>query len=310
LKAIFSRFCAELDKETLTAVELHKRNLQAIPIDWNTVHSSQLCLYCLFRKPEHSLRCGHALCESCICRFGTKRQQMEHLYSVSQCLLCQSKSELVLRLKPPTAGSRLLVLDGGGIWGIFTLQILRALDQYRKLPYPIYDEFDLMLGTSTGECRSFFHTHKHRDHLSPDAGGLIALMFLLRRNLDECIAVFKQLAQRVFRPRQPFGSSPLAKVYGFLSSLLTDSLYGAAEMEACVKEAFGSNATLFGFTESGARMSGAKVAVTTMTVSSARLCILSNYNGAGVRQGENTDPTSGDKTNIRRQATNTIELLT
>ena len=89
-------------------------------------------------------------------------------------------------------------------------------------------------------------------------------------------------------------------MYGFLSSLLTDSLYGAAEIEACVKEAFGPDATLFGFTESGARMLGAKVAVTTMTVSSARLCILSNYNGAGVRQGENTDPTSGDKTNIRR----------
>ncbi|RYO29295.1 hypothetical protein AA0113_g12076 [Alternaria arborescens] len=235
LKAIFSRFCVELDKETLTAVGLHKRNLQTIPIDWNTVHSSQLCLYCLFRKPEHSLRCGHALCESCICKFGAKRQQMEYSYSVSQCLLCQSKSELAVRLKPPTAGSRLLVLDGGGIRGIFTLQILRALDQHRKLPYPIYDEFDLTLGTST------------------DAGGLIALMFLLRRNLDECIAIFKQLAQRVFRPRRPFGSSPLAKLYGFLSSLLTDSLYGSAEMEACVKEAFGSDATLFGFTESGAR---------------------------------------------------------
>lgn len=86
------------------------------------------------------------------------------------------------------------MLDGGGIWGIFTLQILRALDQHRKLPYPIYDEFDLMLGTSTGECRSFCHIRKHADRLSLDAGGLIALMFLLRRNLDECIAVFKQLA--------------------------------------------------------------------------------------------------------------------
>ena len=163
MKAIFSRFCAELDKETLTAVGLHKRNIQTIPIDWNTIHSSQLCLYCLCRKPEHSLRCGHALCESCICKFGAKRQQMEHSYSVSQCLLCQRKSELVVRLKPPTAGSRLLVLDGGGIRGIFTLQILRALDQYRKLPYPIYDEFDLTLGTSTGECRSFCHIHEHTD---------------------------------------------------------------------------------------------------------------------------------------------------
>ncbi|KAI4940887.1 hypothetical protein J4E91_011144 [Alternaria rosae] len=176
LRATFGRFCTELDRETLTAVELHKKNLQTIPIDWNTVYSAQICLYCLFHKPENSLRCGHALCDSCIRKFGSRRQQMEHAYCISHCILCQSKSELVVRLKPPTAGGRVLVLDGGGIRGIFTLQILRALDQYRSLPYPIYDEFDLTLGTSTG--------------------GLIALMFLLRRNLDECIALFKQLANR------------------------------------------------------------------------------------------------------------------
>jgi len=75
---------------------------------------------------------------------------MEHAYYISHCILCHSKSELLIRLKPPTAGGRVLVLDGGGIRGIFTLQILRALDQYRNLPYPIYDEFDLTLGTSTG----------------------------------------------------------------------------------------------------------------------------------------------------------------
>ncbi|KAF7445907.1 Patatin domain containing protein [Pyrenophora tritici-repentis] len=265
LKAVFSRFCSDLEKETLTAVQLHKRNLQGIPINWNTIYSSQLCLYCLFRKPEHSLRCGHALCDSCACKFGSKKQQMEYSYCISQCILCQSKAELTIRLKPPTAGSRLLVLDGGGIRGIFTLQILRALDQYRKLPYPIYDEFDLSLGTSTG--------------------GLIVLMFLLRRDMDECITMFKQLANRVFLPHQSFGSSMFAKIYGFLSSLLTDSLYGAAEMEACAKKAFGSDTALFGFIESGADVSGPKVAVTTMTVSNSRLCILSNYNGAGIRQG-------------------------
>jgi predicted patatin/cPLA2 family phospholipase len=81
---------------------------------------------------------------------------MEYSYRISQCILCQSKDELTARLKPPTAGSRLLVLDGGGIRGIFTLHILQALDRYRKLPYPIYDEFDLTLGTSTGEYHSFF----------------------------------------------------------------------------------------------------------------------------------------------------------
>jgi hypothetical protein len=135
-------------------------------------------------------------------------------------------------------------------------------------------------------------------------------MFLLRRNLDECVAIFKQLAKRVFRPRQPFGSSPLARMYGLLSSLLTDSLYRAAKIEACVKEAFRLDTTLFSFAKPSAGMLGAKVAVTTITVSSAKLCILSNYNRAGVRQGEDLDLSCEYEINTRRQAINTIELLT
>lgn len=85
---------------------------------------------------------------------------MEYAYCISQCILCQSKGKLTIRLKPPTAGSRLLVLDGGGIRGISTLKILHALDQYRKLPYAIYDEFDLTLGTSTGKYRPNLFTWK------------------------------------------------------------------------------------------------------------------------------------------------------
>lgn len=76
---------------------------------------------------------------------------MEYSYRITKCILCHSNSELTVRLKPPTAGSRLLVLDGGGIRGILTLRILQALDKYRQLPYPIHDEFDLILGTSTGK---------------------------------------------------------------------------------------------------------------------------------------------------------------
>jgi hypothetical protein len=135
-------------------------------------------------------------------------------------------------------------------------------------------------------------------------------MFLLRRNIDECIVIFKQLAERVFLPRQSFGNALVAKLYGFLSSLLTDSLYGAAEMETCVKEAFGSDAALFGSIQSDVGISGLKVAVTTMAVSNSRLCILSNYNGAGVRQGKSLCPIFRYETDRRLQVTNTIELLT
>ncbi|KAJ6201958.1 LOW QUALITY PROTEIN: acyl transferase/acyl hydrolase/lysophospholipase [Bipolaris maydis] len=109
--------------------------------------------------------------------------------------------------------------------------------------------------------------------------GLIVLMFLLRRNLDECI---NQLSKRVFAPRSLLRNPLFANIY--------DSFYGAAEMEACVKEVFGSNTAFFGSSTSS---TGPKVAVTTMTVSNSKLCILSNYNGVGVRQGEKMYPVFG-----------------
>lgn len=112
------------------------------------------------------------------------------------------------------------------------------------------------------------------------------LMFLLRQNMAACIATFRKLSKRVFLPRQPFGNGILAKLYSLMTALLTDSTYGAGEMEACAKEVFGSDTLFFGFLESDAHISGLKVAVTAMTVSSSRLCILSNYNGVGVRQGK------------------------
>ncbi|KAJ5025159.1 patatin domain-containing protein [Bipolaris maydis] len=55
-------------------------------------------------------------------------------------------------------------------------------------------------------------------------------------------------------------------------------------MEACVKEAFGSNTALFSSNILNIGILGLKVVVTIMAVSNLRLCILSNYNGAGVRK--------------------------
>jgi hypothetical protein len=147
---MYCHFYSELETGRLTASELHQQNLQSLQINWSAFRSSRICLVCIRRKPEHCLQCAHACCDVCACIFGTMGQQMEYSYRLTQCILCQSPTELEIRLKPPTAGSRLLVLDGGGIRGAFTLQILQALDKHRKLPYPIYDEFDLALGTSTG----------------------------------------------------------------------------------------------------------------------------------------------------------------
>lgn len=150
LKAKYCQLYLTLESDSATASELHRQTLKSVRVDWKQFRSSRTCLFCFRRQPEHCLTCGHAFCDTCARIFGAKRPEMAYSYRVSECILCQTSDPLVVHVKPPTAGSRLLVLDGGGIRGAFTLQALQALDQHRKLPYPIYDDFDLALGTSTG----------------------------------------------------------------------------------------------------------------------------------------------------------------
>jgi hypothetical protein len=88
----------------------------------------------------------------------------------------------------------------------------------------------------------------------------------------------------LFLPCPPI-SNRFARLLAFVSSLLTDSLYGATEMEECVKEAYGPDTPLFGSLGSVSRVSGTKIAVTTMAVSNSQLCILSNYNSRQTRKG-------------------------
>jgi hypothetical protein len=250
-------------QETDSTCKQHQTQVQSAGIDWNNLITTQTCLFCLRRKPEYALPCKHAFCEVCVAMFGVRASDKEYVYTVNSCLLCQKRCHLNVHLKPPTAGVRLLALDGGGVRGVFTLQALKALDVHRDLPYPIYDDFDLALGTSSG--------------------GLIVLMMFLRRPLVECISLFEKLAQRIFWIRT---CKPLfAKTYFFLKSLLTDSLYGANEIEDCVKEAYGAQTVLFNGLGNTSGELRARYAVTSMSVSTSRLCILSTYNGSKKRNG-------------------------
>jgi len=138
------------DENGISAAKRHLRLVHSVEIDWAGFCTTNVCILCLRRKPEHAFFCGHSFCDMCIRIFGAGLNAVEYAYELAQCLLCQKPNRLVVYLKPPTAGTRLLVLDGGGIRGIFTLQAIKALDVLRDLPYPIYDEFDLALGTSSG----------------------------------------------------------------------------------------------------------------------------------------------------------------
>lgn len=241
------------------------------------LRTTYLCLFCI-RRSEHCFQCGHALCDACVQRLGQKLKDREYAYQLRECPICLAKNTLIVDLKPPTAGARLLVLDGGGIRGIFSLLAIQALDTTRKLPYPIYDDFDLALGTSSGELYSEIDCTT-----LTILGGLIVLMMFLRRTILECLSLFETFSNQVFFPRGQ--RNILSRLFAIVSSLVTDSRYGPTEIERCSREAYGSDTTLFNGLGHPSGRSATKFAVTAMSVSTSKLCILSTYNGKQNRHG-------------------------
>ena len=76
-------------------------------------------------------------------------------------------------------GVRILAMDGGGMKGLATLRLLRALAA-RLHPMPLHAAFDLVAGTSTG-------------------GVLAAALCLRRLSLDDTEDIYRNLGAQVFR---------------------------------------------------------------------------------------------------------------
>jgi hypothetical protein len=120
-------------------------------LHWSLVKSTTTCLFCLCRPPEHMLPCGHALCEICLCIFGTPVHGVEYHFELTRCILCSAPSRLHVRILPPTKRPRILVLDGGGIRALIHLGFLHALQERRRRRDIVKDVFDLTVGTSGGK---------------------------------------------------------------------------------------------------------------------------------------------------------------
>lgn len=133
-----------------TANTIHRSNVGSLHIPWEKFQSNQTCLPCLRRKPEYVLSCGHSVCDTCVRIFGRPVLGAEYTYKLESCPLCSS-GWLTAALKPPTAGVRILSVDGGGIRGVVPLEFLGILQNAVGPDCPIRDLFDLAFGTSSGE---------------------------------------------------------------------------------------------------------------------------------------------------------------
>jgi hypothetical protein len=148
-QAFADKFVDLLDKKNAKA--MHRRQLLSLPSYFARIKTNSICLCCLLYTPEKVLDCGHAICDNCIKVFGSKSSASSYTYSLPSCLICEKPHMRVFNFIPPTAGARILTLDGGGIRGIITLIVLTHLEQ--ELSYlgcHLWDCFDLVIGTSSG----------------------------------------------------------------------------------------------------------------------------------------------------------------
>ena len=74
----------------------------------------------------------------------------EYTYELGSCPLCSSRW-LIATLKPPTAGVRILSINGGGIRGVVLLEFLGILQNAVRSDCLVRDLFDLAFGTSSGK---------------------------------------------------------------------------------------------------------------------------------------------------------------
>ena len=96
----------------------------------------------------------------------------------------QTATQAFTRLGIPPTNRALLCLDGGGIRGIMTIQLLKALEE--QAGAPCHRIFDMVAGTSTG--------------------GIIAGLIASGRSAAEIDALYEKLVAKVFQKRDAFAS--------------------------------------------------------------------------------------------------------
>lgn len=138
-----------LESEDTTAKDIHTSNLRRYSDVLKSFRSNRTCLYCIRRPPEHSLACGHSICNVCTRIFGVPSMETDFQYIIRLCLICGPKTT-VIALKPPTSGVRILTVDGGGIRGVVPLEFLGIIQGLLGSGCAIQDMFDLAFGTSSG----------------------------------------------------------------------------------------------------------------------------------------------------------------
>ena len=173
------------------------------------------------------------------------------------------KTEFFVRLKPPTAGIRILSIDGGGVRGIIPLESLSLLQQLLGPDCPIQELVDLGFGTS--------------------AGGLVILsLFLQNATVEKSSTVFRTFTRRLFGQSTGQDTNMASGLMRILKTCVHDSMYSSEDLQDALIQQFGRRTRMFDYNP--CLPSGTKVAVIACSSKDSSARIFANYNGEGPRK--------------------------
>ncbi|KAI3339670.1 acyl transferase/acyl hydrolase/lysophospholipase [Ustulina deusta] len=243
-----------------SAAAIHNTVLARYAAEWRTIQSSRSCFTCFTSTPQHFLPCGHSLCENCVQIFGRSQSHDPWLFRLQQCQLCQKPVDLIVRVRPPTAGHAILCIDSGGVRGIIPATVLERIEERLNLPIPVQEHFDLAYGISVG--------------------GLVVLgLYNKGWSATTCALKLESLAAEAFRnpgPQLGFFNWPI--ISKWIHLLLFGRLYSAQGIETALKGVFGNKKMA---SPSYATTVGTKVGILAASAKQPLTNLFTNYNGIG-----------------------------
>ena len=150
-----------LEREHGSAAQAHLRQLSEHQEYWCLCHNEVTCLVCVARESHGSntLTCGHKLCDPCVEICGLPSIDQPRAFEFSTCPLCGQIIDDLIRLRPRTAGIRMLEFGGPADQKENMWSFLKTLQTVLALPCSLREHFDVVFGYDVGKCRPPLSQH-------------------------------------------------------------------------------------------------------------------------------------------------------
>jgi hypothetical protein len=235
----------------------------------------KVCLACVQAVPEHQFPCGHMVCERCFMDLGHHSEVDPHLHEIDSCPFCAVSFHVTLRVKPVTAGFRVLSIDGGGIRAAIPIQFLCALEKAVGLG-PIQEHFDLGYGTSSGTSLRELYRPISSAYLTSAGAMVILALYGLGKRVEDTFNLFKELSTDIFRGRRPIGIGVAASAHALVASC-RNGRFPASDIDEALSKIFEDVTMLdHGYMSS----IGARTGFPVIDADTSKTCLVTSYNGA------------------------------